>query len=84
MNVNLSGDSTPVPTTSQGESDGSTYVLTGVVLMFGFVVVLVLLVVLVSRRKDATTMAQLVEMEEEVPLEAASSGGLLARAQNKK
>jgi heme/copper-type cytochrome/quinol oxidase subunit 2 len=82
--VNLSGDSTPVPTTSQGESDGNTYVLTGVVLMFGFVVVLVLLVVLFSRRKEATTMAQLVEMEEEVPLEAASSGGLLARAQNKK
>ena len=84
MNVNLSGDSTPPPTTSQGESDGSPLVLTGFVLMFGFVVVLVLLVVLVSRRKDATTMAQLVEMEEEVPLEAASSGGLLARAQNKK
>ena len=52
--------------------------------MFGFVVVLVLLVVLFSRRKDATTMAQLVEMEEEVPLEATSSGGLLARAQTKK
>ena len=84
MNVNLSGDSTPAPTTSQGESDGSTYVLTGVALMFGFVVVLVLLVVLVSRRKDTTTMAQLVEMEEEVPIKAASSGGLLARAQNQK
>lgn len=83
MDVNLSADSTPAPTIPQAESDGETYVLTGVVLMFAFVAVIVLLVVLFSRRKESTTMAQLVEMEEEIPQESASSGGLLARAQAK-